>query len=94
MITQKVNLKHSLIEMVQNKNKATYINCQGQNLIYEFNVENTKYIFPIDISDKYEIGNAIFEKEHNCITLMRYIRKSISNDTIRYEKIIDKGDLL
>ena len=94
MITQKVNLKHTLIEMVQNKNKATYINCQGQKLIYEFNVENIKYIFPIDISNKYEIGNAIFEKEHNCITLMRYIRKSIEDNTIRYEKIIDKGDSL
>jgi hypothetical protein len=94
MITQKVNLKHTLIEMVQNKNKAIYINCQGQKLIYEFNVENTKYIFPIDISDKYEIGNAIFEKEHNCITLMRYIRKSIEENTIRYENIIDKGDSL
>jgi len=86
MIKEQTTLKHSLIEMVQNKNTATYIHCQGQKLMYEFIVEDIKYEFPIDISDKNEIGNAIFEKEHKCITLMRYIRKSIENNEIRWYK--------
>ena len=94
MIKEKQNLKHNLIEMVQNKNKATYIHCQGNELMYEFIVEDIKYIFPIDVSDKTEVGNAIFEQTHNCITLMRYIRKSIDEDRIISWKIKDKGDIL
>ena len=86
MIKTQMTLEHSLIEMVQNKNEAKYINCQGQKLIYEFSVENIRYEFPIDISDKEEVGNAIFEQTHNCITLMRYIRKSIENNEIRWFK--------
>jgi len=87
MIKEQTILKHSLIEMVQNKNMAKYINCQGQKLMYEFTVDNIKYEFPIDIGDKDEIGNAVFEQEHKCITLMRYIRKAIESNEIRFYKI-------
>ena len=87
MIKEQKSLNHSLIEMVQNKNTATYINCQGQKLMYEFIVDDIKYEFPIDVGDRVEVGNAIFEKEHKCITLMRYIRKAIENDEIRWYKI-------
>jgi len=52
--------------------------------MYEFTVEDTVYEFPIDIGDKQEIGNAIFEQEHKCITLMRYIRKAIESNEIRW----------
>ena len=38
--------------------------------------------FPIDISDKKDIGTATFSNEHKAITLMRYIRKAIENDSI------------
>ena len=87
MIKEQMTLKHSLIEMVQNKNMATYINCQGQKLMYKFTVEDTVYEFPIDIGDKQEIGNAIFEQTHKCITLMRYIRKAIESDEIRWYSV-------
>lgn len=38
--------------------------------------------FPVDVSNKDEIGNASFESHHKAITLMRYIRKAIKDETI------------
>ena len=38
--------------------------------------------FPIDLSDKKDIGSATFSAEHKAITLMRYIRKAIKAETI------------
>jgi hypothetical protein len=39
-------------------------------------------IFPIDVSNRDEIGNAAFEPSHKAITLMRYIRKAIDSETL------------
>ena len=87
MITEKVTLQHSIIEMVQGKNMARYVHCQGTKLMYEVIVEDIKYIFPIDVSDKKDIGNTVFETEHKAITLMRWIRKGIEDDNIRWMKL-------
>jgi len=53
-------------------------------LYYEiFNEKgNAKYMFPIDIFDKKDIGTATFNKEHKAINLMRYIRKAIEGETL------------
>lgn len=40
------------------------------------------HIFPVNIEDKNDIGSATFCSDHKAITLMRYLRKSIENESI------------
>ena len=86
-------MKHTLIEIVKD-NKAIYSHCQGSKLMYQISVQGTKYTFPVDVSDRAEVGDAIFNREEKAMFLMRWIRKAIENEEIRWEPIFDKGDLL
>lgn len=38
--------------------------------------------FPVDVTDTNDIGEATFEAEFKVITLMRYVRKAIANDSL------------
>lgn len=40
------------------------------------------FMFPIDMNDKEDVGTATFDSEIKAITLMRYIRKSIENNSL------------
>lgn len=55
---------------------------QNNLLWYSFELGNLHYSFPVDISDKDDIGNAIFKNKYRTITLMRYLRKAIENKTL------------
>ena len=63
---------------------ARYLHCEASCLIYEVQVGDIRYEFPIDVSDRQEIGNATFNRTHKAITLMRYIRKAMKNETLRW----------
>ncbi len=39
-------------------------------------------MFPVDTTNKDDIGDATFEVEHKAITLMRYIRKAKDNNEL------------
>lgn len=78
-------MKHSIKEIVKGTT-ANLVNCQGGKLFYSVVVEDTRYTFPIDVSDRDEVGDGIFELSHKAITLMRYIRKAISSEEIRWAK--------
>lgn len=39
-------------------------------------------LFPVNITDKEEIGSATFSAEMKAIMLMRYIRKALEKETI------------
>lgn len=51
-------------------------------LYYVVEVGETKYQFPIDMNDKYDVGTTTFFAEYKGITLMRYIRKAISSESL------------
>lgn len=70
-------MKHKLIEIVKG-NKAKLAYCRGGRLFYQVEVENTRYTFPIDVTDSNEVGDAIFEIEDKASIFMRYIRKAIN----------------
>ena len=76
-------IPNTLKELVKGTN-AIYLNCVGSCLIYQIEVGDLKYEFPIDVSDKNDIGNATFNRTHKAITLMRYINKSIKDETLRW----------
>ena len=63
---------------------AKYLYCEASCLIYEVQVGDVKYEFSIDVSDRQEIGNATFNRTHKAITLMRYIRKAMKSETLRW----------
>ncbi len=81
---EKVELKHTLKEIVTQPANFAYFN-RGK-LFYEVSVDNVNYFFPVDITDTDDIGDATFENVYpKALTLMRYIRKAIESDEIRFE---------
>ena len=73
----------TITELVKN-NSANFVYFRDGNMVYDIVDESGKKIatFPVDVTNKAEIGNAAFEVTHKAITLMRYIRKSINEETI------------
>lgn len=65
-------------------NKAFFSHYRSGKLYYVIkNCDlDTLYEFPIDVTDTADIGNATFGMEFKAITLMRYIRKAIANDSL------------
>jgi len=49
---------------------------------YTVEVGEDKYQFPVDMNNKEDIGYTIFDEQYKAITLMRYIRKAIANETL------------
>jgi hypothetical protein len=76
-------MKHKIIDLVKGTTaKLSY--CKGGKLFYTIDVDDTRYTFPIDVTDKNEIGDATFELEDKAMIFMRYINKAI--------KALDKGE--
>ena len=71
------NLK--VIDIIRDRNKmANFSYFCGGNLYYIVEFEGNMYQFPISTDSK-EVGSTPFNKEIKAITLMRYIRKAISD---------------
>lgn len=51
-------------------------------LYYHLYIGDETYEFSIDMNDKDDVGTTTFNSEYKGITLMRYIRKAISNDCL------------
>ena len=51
-------------------------------LFYKIETQKKIYIFGVDMNDKEDVGLTKFESEHKAITLMRYLNKAISNDSL------------
>jgi len=78
-------MKHTLTEIV--KNQATFSYYRDGNLYYTICIFEEKkfyrFLFPIDITNTEDIGNATFEQNYTkALPLMRYIRKAIDNNTM------------
>lgn len=65
-------------------NIAQFVFFRDGSLFYDIKSEKGKLVarLPVDVSNKDEIGNAAFMDVHKAITLMRYIRKAIKDETI------------
>lgn len=74
-------MKHTLIEIVKdNTAKISYI-CNGV-IYFTVDVSGTSYQFPIDGNDTSEWRDIYIYPEYKAITLMRWIRKAIENETL------------
>ena len=73
----------TISELVKN-NSAKFMYFRDGSMVYDIvdATGNKVATFPIDVSNRDEVGNAAFEHTHKAITLMRYIRKAIKEETI------------
>ena len=70
-------------EIVGNNNIAKISHAIAGVLYYEVSTPlGAKYMFPVDMNDKEDVGTATFPAEIKSITLMRYVRKSINNQSL------------
>lgn len=72
----------TLKEIVTSTNFAEFSYAIAGVLYYKVKVGDKEVIFPIDMNDKDDVGTTTFESCYRPITLMRYIRKAIDNDTL------------
>lgn len=89
METTTTEIPHKLVTIVKG-NTANLEFCRGGKLFYSVIVEDTKYTFPIDVTDINEVGTAKFELTDKASIFMRYINKAIK----AYEKGIETGDFV
>jgi hypothetical protein len=77
--TETINMK----QLVK-KNTATFSHYRNQHVFYNIGYEGRTFQFPIcvDATDEsYDIGNATLNGTEKAMTLMRYMRKAIANNT-------------
>ena len=76
-------MSHDLKTIVGNNNKATFSHYRDGNFFYTVKVQEQRYSFPIPIEDAK--GTTLFA-EFKAITLMRWIRKALENNTFQLAK--------
>jgi hypothetical protein len=94
----KMTIPNKMIDIVKGTTaKLAY--CKGGKLYYKVIVGDYIYTFPIDVTDKSEVGDAIFELEDKASIFMRYINKAIKaldgdnpDDMIRWESIVGRSN--
>lgn len=91
-------MKHTANEIhkyvMRNSTPARFSHYENFNLYYEIVVEDVKYIFPIDVNDKGDVGNTTFEAVEKASLLMRVFKKAYEADLVRSIPLINRGDSL
>lgn len=77
-------MMNRLKELVKNReNMAKFSHMKEGIMYYKSSTEDgTIFMFPINAKDLDDIGTATFESEIKAVTLMRYIRKAIDNNSL------------
>ena len=70
--------------------EAKFTHAIAGTLYYRITTDNIVVEFPIDMNDKDDVGTTTFVASYKPITLMRYIRKAMENETLI---TIDKSKL-
>ena len=80
----------TLKELVTLPAEAKFTHAIAGTLYYRITTDNIVVEFPIDMNDKDDVGTTTFVASYKPITLMRYIRKAMENETLI---TIDKSKL-
>lgn len=70
----------TLKEIVTLPSEAKFVHAIAGTLYYRIITDDVE--FPIDMNDKDDVGTTTFVASYKPITLMRYIRKAIDNESI------------
>jgi hypothetical protein len=76
---KEMTYKHTLKQIID-KNEAEFSHIQDGTAYYNLYVDDTSYEVPIPVSD---MGTGLFGRYEKGILLMRWIRKSMENETLR-----------
>ena len=79
-------MKHTITQIVKN-NYAKLTHATVGKIHYSIQVEDYLYEFPIDITDRTEIGDSMFNLQEKAIYLTRYIKKADKNNELRIKKL-------
>jgi hypothetical protein len=78
-----MNTQINLKELVSNNNMAELTHAIAGILYYEVNTtDGNKYQFTVDMNNKDDVGTATFPAKIKAITLMRYIRQALENNSL------------
>ena len=80
----------TLKEIVTLPAEAKFVHAIAGTLYYRIITDDVIVEFPIDMNDKDDVGTTTFVASYKPITLMRYIRKAMENETLI---TIDKSKL-
>lgn len=80
----------TLKEIVTLPAEAKFTHAIAGTLYYRITTDNIVVEFPIDMNDKDDVGTTTFVASYKPITLVRYIRKAMENETLI---TIDKSKL-
>lgn len=80
----------TLKEIVTLPAEAKFTHAIAGTLYYRITTDNIVVEFPIDMNGKDDVGTTTFVASYKPITLMRYIRKAMENETLI---TIDKSKL-
>lgn len=73
----------NLKEIVGDDNIANISHAIAGVLYYQVETKfGNKYMFPVDMNDKDDVGTSTFPASIKCITLMRYVRKSMKENSL------------
>lgn len=72
----------TLKEIVTLPAEAKFTHAIAGTLYYRIITDDVMVEFPIDMNDKDDVGTTTFVASYKPITLMRYIRKAIDNESI------------
>ena len=72
----------TLKEIVILPSEAKFVHAIAGTLYYRIITDDVIVEFPIDMNDKDDVGTTTFVASYKPITLMRYIRKAIDNESI------------
>jgi hypothetical protein len=72
----------TLKEIVTLPAEAKFTHAIAGTLYYRITTDNIVVEFPIDMNDKDDVGTTTFVASYKPITLMRYIRKAMENETL------------
>lgn len=72
----------TLKEIVTLPAEAKFVHAIAGTLYYRITTDNIVVEFPIDMNDKDDVGTTTFVASYKPITLMRYIRKAMENETL------------
>ena len=77
-------MKTLTISELVKENTVEFVFFRDGEMVYDIidSQGNKVARFPVNVSNKDEVSNASFERTHKAITLMRYIRKAIKDETI------------
>jgi hypothetical protein len=78
LLDKKNKIMEKIIDIVKD-NVAKFDYACGNNIYYKIIGKEKTYLFPIDMSEN---GTTPFTSEYKAVTLMRWIRKSIKDESL------------